>query len=77
MPRRTSPKPGSPLVRLHSTITSLSLTSSSLDLIVLIASVYPVGTGKTAILRTIAPNSHRLSPRRRSRPAAASHTASA
>jgi hypothetical protein len=45
---------------LHSTNTSTTLASRPPDFVAPTASVYPVATGKAAILRTIAPNIRRV-----------------
>jgi hypothetical protein len=56
-PWRKNPKPGNPVFPAHSTNTSPTLTSWPPDFAAPIACVYPVGTGKAAILPTLAPKS--------------------
>ena len=54
-PRRENPKAGNPVFSAHSINTSPTLTSWPPDFAVSTASLYPVATGKAAILPTIAP----------------------
>jgi hypothetical protein len=57
LPCRKNPKPGNPIFSVYSTNTSPTLTSWPPDFAASTASFYPVGTGKAAILPTIAPKS--------------------
>jgi hypothetical protein len=56
-PCRNNPKPGNPVFPAHSTNTSPTLNSWPPDFAASTVSVYPVGTGKAAILPTVAPKS--------------------